>query len=174
LAGRQTSKEATLGEVLSEVSLADLGRKLKSGAIWTACWLVFCGFILVVTSAGKDAGYDIEQTGIPDRVFWLIMAWAFTYVATSERSYHEVKESWYFPRLGWFSSLLLAAYLLGFVYLLIEIAKMEIGLERGVAFGAVWIGYSSPFIFFLSVIAVGHSNLMDKRNAPGPTSGTSI
>ena len=162
---KEPSNEATLGEVLSEVTLADVGRKLKKGAGLLGCYAVFLIVILAITSVGKSTGYDLDQLGIPSWIIWLLLAWVYVYGATSERSFHTIDTSWYFPKLKWFGSLVLAAYLVGFAYGVHWVSNMDEGVERGIWAMLVWVGYTSPFILFLSIISVGHDNLMKKRRA---------
>lgn len=162
---REPSKEATLKEVLAEVSLIDVGRILKGGLATMGCLLVFFAVIGAISTATESAGYGLDDLGVPYWPIWLIFAWAMVHSGTSSTSYHQWIMSWYFPKLGWFSSLLLAAYLLGFVYLVIEVLDLDLGLERTVAAILVWMVYPSPFILFLAVIEAGYAKLMERRLA---------
>jgi hypothetical protein len=157
-------KEASLGEVLAEVSLVDVGRMVKQGATTLGCLGVFYGLIFLFGSiAGRATGFSWSKTGIPSWTIWLIIAWAVIYNATSERSFHELNLTWYFPKLGWLSSLILAAFFIGFVMLCIMMFNMEMGTDRLLVGIAVWLGYLGPFCFFLSAINLGHSRLLEKR-----------
>lgn len=165
MARKEPEKEATLGEVLSEVSLADVGRMSKSGLATMGCWAVFMVIVLVIVSVTDSAGIGFDKVGVPDWVVWLIIGWFYVYTATSQRSFHELKMSGYFPKLGWFSSLLLTGYAVGFGYLINAVFQMPVGVERGAAFFAVSCGYTAPLIAFISVINAGYVKLMDKRRA---------
>lgn len=164
MARDHADKEATLREVLGEVSLLDVGRAIKSGLAAVGCLLVFLIAVGAATSFGESAGYDMSF-GIPDWMIWLGVAWLFAYSATSLTSYHTINASWYFPKLGWLGSLLLAAYVVGFGYLNSWVWKMEMGFERALMGVLVWVGYTTPFLLFLSVIGIGHAKLMEKRGA---------
>jgi hypothetical protein len=163
LAKQEPQKEATLGEVLAEVNLADIGRMLKSGSMATGCLAVWLLLIFAFSAAGHAAGLD--GTGVPDWLAWLLIAWFFAYVATSKKSYHRFNASWYFPKLGWFGSLVLAAYLVLFGYLLKWVGDIQERPDRTIGFALVYLVYLSPFLIFLSAITVGHAKLMDKRSA---------
>lgn len=160
---KEPSKEARLGEVLAEVSLVDVWRIVKGGLATMGCLGVFFAIIFAITSVSESAGYGMDDLGVPNWLVWLLLSWAFVYSATSETSWHELSMSWYFPKLGWMGSLILAAYLVGFAYLFIWVSNMEVGVERLLSFLIVWLGYTSPFLLFLSAISVGHTKLMEKR-----------
>ena len=57
---------------------------------------------------------------------------------------------------------MLAGYAVGFGYLLSALWIPQ-GVERVVAFFAVWLGYTAPFLAFTSVISSGHEKLVAKR-----------
>lgn len=162
--GVDKEKEATLKEVLAEVSLLDLGRMIKEVLLSIGCLAVFWGIIFFASAAiTGTTGLRFSHLGIPDWVFWLAFAWMMVASATTERSFYEVKISWFFPRLNWFTSFLLAGYIVGFFQLMTWVNSLEKGLESGLAFAAVWFGYLTPFLLFLSAINVGYSKLMEKR-----------
>lgn len=165
MAIKELEEDARLGEVLAEVSVADIGRMLKTGGASFGCLAVYLLVIVAIISVADATGYGSEAWGIPDWVFWLLIVWLFVYAVTSQTSYHVWKMSWYFPKLNWLSSLLLAAYFVGFGYLLRWANAIDVGLERTVAFFLVYFGYMSPFLLFVSAISLGHSKLMEKRRA---------
>lgn len=162
---KEPSKEATLGEVLAEVSLIDIGKMLKAGLGVMGCWFVLALVAFMITTATDSAGYGLSDVGVPDWLVWLLLGWFYVYFTTSQTSYHEWRMSWYFPKVGWLGSLILAAYFVTFVYLAIWAANLEADVERFVAVMLVWFGYPSPFILFLSAINAGHTKLMEKRLA---------
>lgn len=163
MAGVQAAKEAMLREVLAEVSVVDVGRKLKSLGAYLGCYLVLIIVVLLVTTISSSAGFDFDALGMPTWLIWLLVGWMYVHGLTSQRSYHELNGSWYFPKLNWLGSLILTAYLLGFVYLAVWVTDMEVGFERAVAFVLVTVGYVFPFVLFLSVISVGYAKLIEKR-----------
>jgi len=165
MASREPDKEATLGEVLAEVSLVDVGRMLKRGLATLGCWALFYVFIIVITSVTDSAGVGWDKLRVPGWLVWVLIGWAYVYGATSERSFHQLKMSWYFPKLNWLTSLLLTGYAVGFGYLLSALWQMPVGVERGAAFFAVWFGYTAPFVAFCSVTNAGYEKLMEKRRA---------
>jgi hypothetical protein len=160
---KEPNKEATLKEVLAEVSLADLGPMLRGWLKTLGCLGIFLAVAFVFEVASDAAGLKLPNWGIPNWVWWLIVAWMIVYETTSGKSYHQVEMNWYFPKQGWFGSLLLAAYALGFIYLLIWVNSMERGIESALAFVAVWVGYTAPFTAFASIMSLGHTNLVEKR-----------
>lgn len=162
---KEPEKEARLGEVLAEVSLADIGRMLKGGGASVGCLAVYLMVVLVLISAADATGYGSDQWGIPNWVLWLLIVWLCVYAATSEKSYHESKMSWYFPKLNWLTSLILAAYFVGFGYLLSWVNGMDAGFGRAITFFFVYLCYTSPFLLFMSAIRLGHEKLMEKRRA---------
>ncbi|NTZ44046.1 hypothetical protein G7A66_13350 [Altererythrobacter sp. SALINAS58] len=160
----RAEKEATLREVLAEVSLLDVGRLLKSTLLTLGCLGIFYAIIFGVGAVASNAtGFTVSDLGIPGGVFWIFVAWVFVFGATSDRSFHEWNASWFFPKLEWFSSLLLAAYIVGFIYLNIHIFSMELGAERALAAVTFWLGYAGPFLLFFSAINIGHAKLLEKR-----------
>jgi hypothetical protein len=161
---KKPEKEANLKEVLAEVSLVDVGRSIKSGLALMGCYLLFLLVVAAVAAFGHNSGYDVSL-GVPSWVIWLGLAWMYVYSATSSTSYHAFNGGWYFPKLGWFSSLVFASYLVGFVYLNRWVWDMELGVERGAAAALVWVIYPAPFLLFLAVIRIGHDKLMEKRSA---------
>jgi len=72
--------------------------------------------------------------------------------------------NWYFPKLGWWASLPLAAYFLGGIKLFLMAFNLEVGTERTEIVVGIYL-YLAPFLLFLAVIGVGHGKLMEKREA---------
>jgi len=165
MTGKKLEKEATLREVLAEVSLVDLGGMLKRGFATIGCWTLMFAIIFLITTISEGAGYGWDTLGIPDWILWVLIAWLWVHIATSQRSSHEWNVSWYFPKLNWFGSLFLSAYLVGFVYLFLWVIDLEVGLERFGAFLALWFGYTAPFVLLLSATNAGYEKLMEKRRA---------
>lgn len=161
MARTEPSKEATVQEVLAEVSLADVALMLKNWLKLVGCFGIFMLVVFVIDAATDAKGWKIPDLGIPTWLWWSPFAWMIVHGATSERSYHEW--GWYFPRLSWFWSLLLTAYLIGVVYLVIWVFSLPKGGGAFLAYLAFWFGYCSPFLGFLAVIEHGYAKLMEKR-----------
>lgn len=163
MARTEPSKEATLREVLAEISIVDLLRMLKKDLARIGCWGLFMVVIALVSAVVTGTKADVESWGIPGWVVWIFLGWGYAYAMTESHSYHTLEISWYFPKLGWFWSLVFAAYAVGFVELVFWVGSMEVGWDRTVAAIAVWLGYTFAMIFFLSAINAGHAKLMEKR-----------
>ena len=157
-------KEATLKEVLAEVSLLDVGRMLKEVFLSIGCLAIFWAIFFVAdATVFEPAGWRFSNLGVPDWAIWLFFTWIILAVATTEKSYHEFKASWYFPKLGWFISLLLAGYIVGFFQLMSWANSLSRIGDKGIAFGAIWFGYLVPFLLFFSAINIGYAKLREKR-----------
>lgn len=95
------SKEATLSEVLAEVSILDVGAILKRSLAGLGCLAIF--FLVV---AGLDAGttYALPDFHPPSWgiwLFWLAIGWGWLASVTEGKSYHHWEYGWYFPKLRW-------------------------------------------------------------------------
>lgn len=157
-------KEATLREVLSEVTLLDIGQLLKNTFVTLGCLGAFFVVIILVGSvAGTATGFHFSDLAIPAWAIWLVITWFYLWASTHDFSYHEFKASWYFPKLGWLGSLVVAAYLVGFVRISVAIFDMPLGVERGAAAIFAYLVYAGPFFLFFSAINIGHRKLLDKR-----------
>ncbi len=83
---------------------------------------------------------------------------------TGDKSYHEIKFAWYFPKAGWLGSIPISIYLL----LGIESSR---GLDRDAQFGlqliqdTLWVLWTIPPILGMSVLEIGHNRLMKNRAA---------
>jgi len=69
------SKEATLREVLAEVSVLDVGRILKRAFAWLGCFAII---ILIGMIADSGASYAMPNFHLPSWViwlFWLVVLW---------------------------------------------------------------------------------------------------
>jgi hypothetical protein len=162
--GVNEEKEATLREVLAEVSILDVGRMLKQAFLGAGCFAIFSGIIFFADAAvSETTGWRFSNLGIPDWVIWIVFAWMGVAATTTEKSFHEAKMSWYFPKLNWFTSLLFAAYLVGFFQLMTWVYSLPRGLESAFAFGAIWFAYFCPFLMFLAAINIGYDKVIAKR-----------
>jgi hypothetical protein len=170
---KEPSREATLKEVLAEVSVADIGNMFKGWLKTIGCLALFLAVVFLLDVGLKGAGVSDWGFDIPGWVWGGLIAWAVIHQATSETSFHRLDWSWYFPKQGWLGSLLLAAYAVGFIYLLIWVWNMERGIGSGLAFFAVWLGYTAPFTAFTAVTSLGHKKLMEKRLLEMETFGVS-
>lgn len=148
---------------MSEVTLVDLGGLLKVVFANLGCFAIFWVIIFVVDTATAGAGFG--NWSVINWIIWPLILWGIVYEYMSDRSYHEWKVGWYFPKLNWLGSLILSAYLTGFAYILKQVLGMELGLARDIASAAFFVVYACPFILFLSLLSIGHSKLMEKRRA---------
>ena len=149
------SKEAGFKEVLNEVSILDLAQILKQTFASIGCF----GFFVALSAlfGWPDGDWLGIEKNIPMSVywvFWVVIVWAWLATVTDHKSYHEIH--WYFPRLRWWASLLLAAYLVG--YGGIYYASWRSGMKLLVS-----LAYTSPFMVFMMLLEVGHAKLMEKR-----------
>lgn len=90
-------------------------------------------------------------------------------MATEKKSYHHWEFNWYFPKLRWWASFLLAAYIVGGFefYWVVNAATKQNGL--GLALACL---YALPSLLFMDIMAVGHAKLMVKRE--GAASAVSV
>ena len=156
-------KEAELREVLAEVSLLDLARVLKATLASWGCLLVILVFAPVWDWA---FGRVTSSWSIPLWLIWTLILWGALAAATEYKSYHEF--GFYFPKLRWWASLLLAAYVVGFV----ELCSRSWG-KGGIIGMVAYLLYLFPFLTFMSAIEIGHNNLMRKREAEAQSSSAS-
>jgi hypothetical protein len=156
------SKEATLSEVLAEVSILDVGLILKQALTGMGCFGIF-----ILIGIGLEAGVNHAVPGfhVPSWLawlFWLVVAWALLDDFTGDKSYHHWEFGWYFPKLRWWASLLFAAYVLGGFKLFLIAYSMNESAERTAIAAGSWL-YLMPLFFALSVFEIGHKKLMAKR-----------
>lgn len=157
--GKEPKEEATIREVLAELGFIDLGGVLKNGLLAMACFTVLLAAIVLISSAG----YRFRDLGVPDWAIWLLLAWLVVHSATSRLSFHKWSWNRYFPCFNWLGSFVLAAYLLGVVYLLILATNLDGRIGRFLAFVLLWFVYTAPFAFFMSAIGAGYARVMEKR-----------
>lgn len=151
----QISKEATVHEVLAEVTMLDLGQTVKHLLSGIGCFLVF---VLALTLSGPVTGnwFGIRKI-LPAWSSWIIlvlMTWGWIAAVTEHKSYHELR--WYFPRLKGWASLLLSIYVVG-------LGALYTTTWNSTAKGLIYAVYIFPFVTFLSVIEIGHAKLIAKR-----------
>lgn len=159
------SKEATLREVLAEVTLLDVGDIFKLVASALGCLglaLIFSLLIGLAVEFFNPTGNS--GLAIPEWVVWLLVLWMFIGGYTSEKSYHEHSFAWYFPKLGWLRSIPLTLYIFVAVHLFQEIERDAGWDVKGLqlVLALLWI---APFIFAILALEIGHKKLMEKRAA---------
>jgi hypothetical protein len=162
---RDRSKEATLREVLAEVSVLDVGAAFKNVMVQLGCVGIFI-IISVVVGQGVDLVSSSESSdwGIPNWAIWLAIIWVFTAAYTSDYSYHDHRFAWYFPKLGWLGSIPLALYIFAAVQLFRAIDPRADWVVRTIQLLLAWL-WLVPFYLSVAVLEIGHNRLMDKRTA---------
>ena len=154
------SKEATLREVLAEVSVLDLGGQIKTVLASIGCLGVF-----LVISSGIGAGVSAiaPDLTVPDVVWRAMLVFIFVMAFTENKSYHEFRFEWYFPKLGFGGWVTLTAYIVG-VWEAFELAAgIQETMPQYIAIGFVWLILLLPFFLFLGILEVGHKRLVEKR-----------
>lgn len=162
---RNLDKEATLREVLSEVTLLDVAQTMK--VLFTVLGCLGIALIIgIAFSLGFEFFSPTENSGwsIPEWLVWLFLLWAFIASYTSDKSYHEHRFQWYFPKLGWLGSIPLTLYIFAAIQLFRNVDREA---EWGIKGIQILIAYLWLVPFFVSVLVleVGHKKLMEKRAA---------
>lgn len=162
---QKLNKEATLREVLSEVTLLDVADVLKVQFAALGC----LGIALVIGisfSLGVEffAPSGNSSWSIPEWAFWLLFLWVFIALYTSDKSYHEHRFAWYFPKLGWLGSIPLALYIFAAIQLFRNIDREAEWGIKGIQLLIAYL-WLFPFLLFALVLEVGHKKLMEKRAA---------
>lgn len=163
------NREATLREVLAEVSLLDLGALIKKVLMQLGCFGLFGAAGLLLEGSFGMANLGMPNLGVPDWAYWLFFIWIAIAVYTSGKSYHQF--AWYFPRAGWLGAIPLAAYLLLGIELSRAISPKADASVRAALFG-LWLLWLTVFVLGLGILEIGHNRLMEKRAARRETEET--
>lgn len=158
----KVDKEATLTEVMREVSLADLGSQLKTISLSLGCFAIIGVVFSLVGATAKTSGV-LQNLHVPTVVWIAIVVGLYVSMATSERSYHEWSGWFWFPRLrfvGWFA---VTAYLTAIIEGFRHVDIFPVGVERGAAVFAVIVVLVVPGLLFLILCQAGHERLIEKR-----------
>lgn len=159
---KPVNKEATLREVLAEVSIIDLASVIKSFFLTIGCYGVFIFVLLFLEGVTSGPNDGKSWFGIPDWAIYVFTAWIFIGSYTADKSYHEHRFSMYFPRAGFLWSIPIAAYLvLGFRALPSFDPAADVSLR--LFNWLLWMAYFVPVVFALGVLEVGHRKLVEKR-----------
>jgi hypothetical protein len=164
-------REARLREVLAEVNVLDLWDATK--AIFTQ-WGCLAIFFIVAAIMGQIPAFltgTSDGFGIPDWLIWLFVIWAFVGGYTADKSYHEHRFAWYFPKAGFLWSIPLACYFMVGIQIFRGIGPDADAWERTGRFvlaAAWWF----PFFLAVSLLEIGHNRLMEKRAERQPISKT--
>lgn len=105
--------------------------------------------------------------GIPDWLIWLFVLWAFVGSYTADKSFHEHRFAWYFPKAGFLWSIPLACYFMVGIQIFRGIGPDADAWERAGRFvlaAAWWF----PFFLAVSLLEIGHNRLMEKRTQRQP------
>ncbi len=92
-------REATLREVLGQVSLLDLGATIRSMFATLGC---LGAFFLLIALLGKGLSFWTgmnDGLGIPDWAYWLFLIWMFLAIAPETRVIMRSSSLGIFPRL---------------------------------------------------------------------------
>lgn len=163
----EQDNEASLREVLAEVSVLDLWAATKTIFSQWGCFAIFLIIATVLDNATSIVTGSIDSLGIPDWGYWLFLIWVCLAFCTQYTSYHDYRFTWYFPKAGWIRSLPLAAYLL----IGVQIFR---GDNTGADFWAkaahtaVLAAWWFPFFLGIMVLQIGHGRVMEKRSADRP------
>ena len=160
------NREARLREVLAEVNVLDLWSATKSILSYWGCLAIFLIVVTTLSSLAGDAIGIKYEFDIPDWVVWLFFIWAFITIYTSEKSFHEHKFSWYFPRIGWLWSIPVAGYLLVGIQIY-RIAAPDAEFLVKATYLALLVAWWFPSFLGISILEIGHSRLMEKRCEEG-------
>jgi hypothetical protein len=153
------SKEATLAEVMAEVSLADAGRVLKSTLAGVGSLVLLIAIIGIVSAVAHPFVPDFTVPGV---VWRAIVVFVVVSVFTADKSWHGWTIGFYFPKLRFFGWLMLTAYITATIEALRATADLKPDfLGMGAYILLVWL----PVMLFHSVTELGHGRLMAKRMA---------
>ena len=162
-------REASLREVLAEVNMLDLWEATKAIFAQWGCLAIF--FILAATMGqiptlltGTNDGF-----GIPDWLIWLVVIWVFVGSYTADKSFHDHRFAWYFPKTGFLWSIPLACYFMVGIQIFRGIGPDANAWERAgrFALAATWW---FPFFLAVSLLEIGHNRVMEKRMERQPIS----
>ena len=161
-------REARLREVLAEVTMLDLWAATK--AIFTQ-WGCLAIFFIVAVLMGQIPAFltgTSEGFGIPDWLIWLFVIWVFVGGYTADKSFHEHRFAWYFPKAGFLWSIPLACYFMIGIQIFRGIGLDADAWERAGRF-ALAAAWWFPFFLAISLLEIGHNRLMEKRTECQPT-----
>jgi hypothetical protein len=156
---KDMNREATLREVLSEVSLLDAGSLFNKYLAQFGCLGVFFAGGLLL-----EGVWGTSDFGVPSWAYWLFFIWVALAIYTNDKSYHDHQFKWYFPRAGWLGSIPLAVYLLLGIELLRSMdPKAELGVRAALL--GLWLLWLLVLALGVGILEVGHNRLMEKRAA---------
>lgn len=159
---RKVNKEATLRDVLAEVSLVDLGALMKTAFSTLGCVAVLFVPIIFLGEFAKSETNGKPWFGLPDWVSYLFIAWVFIGSYTADKSYYEHHFAFYLPKAGFLWSIPIAAYLvLGFNAL--PSYQPDLALSQRLMNGAIYMAWWMPIVISFAIFEVGHGKLIEKR-----------
>lgn len=162
------NREARLREVLAEVNLLDLWAATKSIFTQWGCLAIFLVVAAIIGQVSAALTGTSDGLGIPDWLIWLLVLWMLVGSYTENKSYHEHRFVWYFPKAGFLWSIPLACYLMAGIQIFRGIDPDADAWEQGgqLALAAAWW---FPFFLTVSLLEIGHNRLMEKRATGEPT-----
>lgn len=168
-------KEATLDEVLENLTLGEGLRKAREILL---AWLFISAFLVGCTFLPRwdftySGLFENGVFGVPFPLVIFVVAWlGFRFWPTSFHQFHD--EGFYFPRLKAFGSTVAAANATAAIYLVwrswhyldaVPLAAQDRAVEA-VNTAAALLSFL-PIWLFISIINVGHENLMSRRRHGG-------
>jgi len=158
-------EEATFGEVMSEVSLADVGRMLKAAFSSLGCWIVYLVVMSGIIWSGEaftGLSFDVH---IPTYAWEFFVAFIVISTTTHKTSHYKYQADWYFPKLGFIGWILTAAYVTGMVEVARLLRSVPNEVLQGAIFAFAFVLFALPGIIIFDAMQVGYSRLMEKRRA---------
>ncbi|RKF20774.1 hypothetical protein D6851_11720 [Altericroceibacterium spongiae] len=105
---------------------------------------------------------------VPDRPIWLFMIWVFVGSHTADKSFHEHRFAWYFPKAGFLWLIPLACYFMIGIQIFRGISS-DAGAWEGAGRLVLAAAWWFPFFLAISLLEIGHNRLMEKRVECQPT-----
>jgi len=156
------NQDATVREVLAEVTMLDLWGAVKSLFTLWGCLGVFFLVSLLLGSIGSFLTGSEDGFGIPSWAISLFVLWVVIGGYTENHSYHEHRFAWYFPKVGWIGALPLAAYCLVGIEI-VRSGDPGASLASKALHFALIVSWWLPMVLAIFVLEIGHRRLMEKR-----------
>ena len=159
---KDVDTEATLREVMDEVTLIDLGRYFKIIGINFGCLGFFFGIVSVV-NVGADAvniGWDV-----PNFVWVFFGSLLVLLTYTTDRSFRQWNMYFWFPKLSWGTAFVVPTVVAAIYQLFVVASDLPAGLPRNGAVAVVYLFCLFPVLMFWDLSNLGHMRLMKKRIA---------
>lgn len=154
--------EATLREVMDEVTLTDLGRYFKTIGVNLGC----LGFFVVITSV-VNVGADAVNIrwDVPDLVWVAVGTLLALLFLTEGSSFRQWNMYFWFPKLSWGTAFVVPTVVAAIYQLFVVANDLPAGWPKNVAAALVYLFCLFPVLMFLDLSNLGHRRLMEKRIA---------